>query len=249
MKLTKQTAAAILAHAAAARPQEACGLIVQAGRKQAYRPCTNAAGQPEVSFEIGADDWLAAEAEGGVLAVVHSHPQGEPFLSGADRQMQTVHGLPWVLCVSGRLKVFYPVPHLRGRVFEYGRADCYSLITDAYHLAGIQLPEVRRGDIDADAEAGLFERLAPGAGFVKVWGMHPGDVLITSHGGHAGHAALYLGRGEMLHHAYGQLSRREPYGSFWQRHTHSIWRHREWQPEMMQAVFADLLHACPLQAA
>nr|WP_284676055.1 Mov34/MPN/PAD-1 family protein [Neisseria subflava] len=34
---------------------------------------------------------------GKIIAVVHSHPNGEPFLSGADRQMQIQTGLPWIL--------------------------------------------------------------------------------------------------------------------------------------------------------
>ena len=36
------------------------------------------------------------------------------------------------------------------------------------------------------------------------------------------------------------LDRREMYGSFWRKATHSIWRHKGWRPEMMQAVLNDL---------
>lgn len=240
MKLTKSTEAAILAHAAAAHPSECCGFVLTVGRKQVYRPCQNIAAAPAQTFEIDPQEWLAAEAEGEVLAVVHSHPQGEPFLSPADRLGQQATGLPWVLCVSGSLKVFRPVPLLRGRVFDYGKADCYSLLADAYHLAGIELPEHERGDMDEDAAQGLFEKLAESAGFVRVYGIQAGDVVLTGSGATAGHAALYLGHGELLHHAYDQLSRREPYGAYWQRHTYSIWRHRDWQPEMLQAVLNDL---------
>ena len=182
-------------------------------------------------------------SQGEVCAIVHSHPQGEPWLSGADRQMQAANGLPWVLAVSGSLKVFAPVPHLRGRVFEYGRFDCYSLLVDAYHLAGIDLPLVQRGDIDDDAAQGRFLAMASAAGFARVRDLQPGDVVLTEFDGLASHVLLYLGSGEMLHHAFGQLSRRDGYGPYWQRHTHSIWRHRQWQPEMLQAVLNDLEHA------
>ena len=243
LELTKSVQAAILAHAAKEAPQECCGLIVQAGGEQLYCPCGNVAADPSARFEIAPLDLIEVSEQGEVCAVVHSHPQGEPWLSGADRQMQAANGLPWVLAVSGSLKVFAPAPHLRGRGFEYGRFDCYSLLTDAYHLAGIDLPPVQRGDIDDDAAQGRFLALASAAGFTRVRDLQPGDVILTEFDGLASHVLLYLGNGEMLHHAFGQLSRRDGYGPYWQRHTHSVWRHRQWQPEMLQAVLNDLEHA------
>ena len=243
MNLTKTIQTEILNHAAAEAPNECCGFVIKAGRKQVYRPCKNVATEPGQRFEISPLDFIEASDQGEVCAIVHSHPHGEPWLSGADRQMQAANGLPWVLAVSGSLKVFEPVPHLRGRRFEYGCFDCYSLLADAYHLAGIDLPPVQRGGIDDDAARGRFLALANAAGFTRVRDLQPGDVILTEFDGLASHVLLYLGNGEMLHHAFGQLSRRDGYGPYWQRHTHSIWRHRQWQPEMLQAVLNDLEHA------
>ena len=243
MKLTKPIEKKILSHAKEAAPSECCGLVVQSGRRMSYRPCTNSAGDTHGRFEISADDWMAAEESGEILAVVHSHPDGEPFLSGADRQAQVAQGLPWVLVVSGSLRVFEPVPHLRGRLFEYGKTDCYTLLSDAYRLAGIDLMPVERGEMDSDAEQEKFLTLAEAAGFTRVFGVQAGDVILTTHSGHTGHALLYLGGGEMLHHAYDQLSRRDSYGAYWQRYTHSVWRHKDWQPAMLQAILNDLEHS------
>ncbi|MEQ7735006.1 hypothetical protein ABQG64_01145, partial [Escherichia coli] len=36
---------------------------------------------------------------------------------------------------------FRCVPHLTGRRFEHGVTDCYTLLRDAYHLAGIEMPD------------------------------------------------------------------------------------------------------------
>ena len=243
IKLTKTTEAAILAHATAAHPQEACGFILAVGRKQVYQRCRNVAADPEATFEIAAEDWIAAAEQGEVIAVVHSHPQGELYLSGADRQAQRQSNLPWVLVVSGSLKVFAPVLHLRGRVFEYGKADCFTLLRDAYHLAGIELPDPVRGDMDEDAAKNRFIEEGVPNGFSRVFEPQPGDVILTALGGNANHAALYLGNNEILHHAHNHLSRREPYRDFWVTHTHSMWRHKDWQPEMLQAVLNDLGHA------
>lgn len=243
LKLSDSLKQAILAHAAVFKEREICGFLLARKDGMVYRPCENTAADPRQTFEIAPEVWL--RYGDAVRAVVHSHPDGEPFLSGADRQAQVATALPWVLVVSGSLNIYRPVPHLRGREFIYGKSDCYGLIADAYHLAGIELMAVERGEMDADAEKNLFETLAPEAGFARVPldDLRAGDVVLTAHGGNANHAMLYLGGGEILHHAYGQLSRREPYSDYWQQRTASVWRHRHWREGCITAVNNDLIHS------
>ena len=245
MKISKQVEEDVLAHAAATAPYECCGLVLRVGGTQVYQPCGNVAADPTAHFEIAADDWIQAENVGEIVAVVHSHPSGEWFLSGADRQMQVQQGLAWLLVVDGGIRAFRSCPHLRGRVFDYGVYDCFTLIRDAYHLAGIEFRDHPRTDMDADAAADSFVRYLPDGGFKQVLdgSVQVGDVVLTAMGGHANHAMLYLGNQEVLHHAYGQLSRRERYGAFWQDHTHSVWRHRDWVIDGMVAWAADLDHS------
>ncbi|RPD90363.1 alkaline phosphatase, partial [Neisseria weixii] len=233
-------------HTTESAPREACGLVVLVGRAQIFVPCENISESPADSFEISPDDWIRAEQQGEIVAVVHSHPYGEPYLSGADRQIHARPGLPWVLAVNDELKVFRSCPHLRGRVFDYGRADCGTLVRDALMLAGLDLPDHRRTDMDADAAADYWQQHLTACGFAKVPAglsdVSAGDVILTAYGGHANHAALYLGGGMMLHHAYNRLSCREPYSRYWQEFTHSVWRHKDWRPEMLQAIENDLIH-------
>lgn len=241
IKITKQTRAAILQHAEAAAPNECCGFVLNVGRKQVYYPCKNQSDVPSESFVIMAEEWLAADEQGEIAAVVHSHPDGSRYLSSDDRDFQITTGLPWVLAAGGEIYLYCPVPRLRGRMFEYGVADCSVLLLDAYHLAGIDLPDHPRTEIDADAAAGYLLAHAAAAGFVQVFDdLKPGDVLLTSHRGQVSHVALYIGSGEILHHAYDQLSRREPYGEYWRNQTHSVWRHPDWRPEMLQAIINDI---------
>lgn len=229
-------------------PQEICGAIADIHDKgRRFFAIDNIAENPEETFEMNPKGWQALAADGEIVAVVHSHPNGEPFLSGADRQMQIQTGLPWILAVGGRLKQFRCCPHLRGRVFEYGKADCGALIRDAFMLMGIDLPDHTRGDIDDDAEHEYLRKHFERVGFVRVSdGLRGGDVILTSYGGHANHAALYLGDGQILHHAYNQLSRREPFNQWWSERVHSVWRLHEFEPEMLQAVENDLLHSVDL---
>lgn len=247
MKLNKKITAEILNAAEKAKPREMCGFIVQSGRKLVFIQAENLAENPDEFFEISPESFIAAEEAGEILAVVHSHPNGEPYLSGADRQAHSRQSYDWVLVTQGRLKTFRPCRHLRGRVFDYGSADCGSLVRDAFMLAGLDLPDHQRTDMDADAAADYWQQHLIACGFAKVpdglRDISAGDVILTALGGNANHAALYLGNGEILHHAYDQLSRREPFGSFWQGATHSVWRHADFEPAMMEAVFNDLEHA------
>lgn len=229
-------------------PQEMCGAIADIHDKgRRFFAIDNIAENPEETFEMNPKGWQALAADGEIVAVVHSHPNGKPFLSGADRQMQIQTGLPWFLAVGGRLKQFRCCPHLRGRVFEYGKADCGALIRDAFMLMGFDLPDHKRGDIDDDAEHEYLRKHFERVGFVRVSDdLRGGDVVLTSYGGHANHAALYLGDGQILHHAYNQLSRREPFNQWWSERVHSVWRYPLFEPEMLQAVENDLLHSVDL---
>lgn len=239
MKLTKKVQSQIKEQAAESK-QEICGFILKSGRSQVYFPCANCASLPAESFSISADDWIAAEKIGEVLAIVHSHPANEPFLSGADRVAQHQSLLPWVLFTEGKLKVFRYAPLLRGRVFEYGKLDCFTLIRDAFMLAGIEFRDHKRTDVDYDAEIYSFENNLPDGGFYKVQDLQVGDVILTSYGNLPAHVMLYIGHGEVIHHKLDRLSCKETYTEALRRRTDSIWRHQNWQPFMIEAIKNDL---------
>ncbi|WP_408633981.1 C40 family peptidase [Neisseria animaloris] len=248
MNICFDVARQIERYARANERREVCGFVLESSGAQWFYLCANTAADPEAYFSVSADDWLRAENHGDIAAVVHSHPENEPFLSPADRSSQVHTGLPWILYTGGRLKTFRCCPPLRGRVFEYGEYDCGALVRDAYMLAGIDLPDHVRTDLDGDAENQQLIKHIEACGFVRVsdGSLQAGDVFLTCTGGRPDHAALYLGNGEMLHHAYNQLSRREPYNAFWRDFTHSVWRHPQWEPEMIQAIENDLVYSAGL---
>ncbi|HFS3509480.1 TPA: NlpC/P60 family protein, partial [Escherichia coli] len=141
---------------------------------------------------------------------------------------------------------FRCVPHLTGRRFEHGVTDCYTLFRDAYHLAGIEMPDFHRGDdwwrhgqnlyLDNLEATGLYQ--------VPLSSAQPGDVLLCCFGSSVpNHAAIYCGDGELLHHIPEQLSKRERYTDKWQRRTHSLWRHRAWHASAFTGICNDLAAA------
>ncbi|EHL9269705.1 Mov34/MPN/PAD-1 family protein [Escherichia coli] len=227
-----QTESAILAHARRCVPAESCGFVVRTPEGERYIPCVNISAEPEAYFRIAPEDWLRAEMQGEIVALVHSHPGGLPWLSEADRRLQVQSDLPWWLVCRGAIHKFRCVPHLTGRRFEHGVTDCYTLFRDAYHLAGIEMPDFHREDdwwrngqnlyLDNLEATGLYQ--------VPLSSAQPGDVLLCCFGSSVpNHAAIYCGDSELLHHIPEQLSKRERYTDKWQRRTHSLWRHRAWR--------------------
>ncbi|WP_106509332.1 NlpC/P60 family protein, partial [Escherichia coli] len=124
--------------------------------------------------------------------------------------------------------------------------DCYTLFRDAYHLAGIEMPDFHREDdwwrngqnlyLDNLEATGLYQ--------VPLSAAQPGDVLLCCFGSSVpNHAAIYCGDGELLHHIPEQLSKRERYTDKWQRRTHTLWRHRAWRESAFTGIYNDLAAA------
>ncbi|EEU9499216.1 phage tail protein, partial [Escherichia coli] len=110
-----QTESAILAHARRCAPAESCGFVVSTPEGERYFPGVNISGEPEDYFRMAPEDWLQAEMQGEIVALVHSHPGGLPWLSEADRRLQVQSDLPWWLVCRGAIHKFRCVPHLTGR--------------------------------------------------------------------------------------------------------------------------------------
>ncbi|EHE7040822.1 phage tail protein, partial [Salmonella enterica subsp. enterica serovar Newport] len=174
----------ILAHARQCAPAESCGYVVRTAWGIRYFPCENLSAEPTMYFRISPKEYLKALAAGEVVALVHSHPGGKPFLSSGDRTLQLQTALAWWLVCDDQIYKFRCVPHLTGRQFEHGVTDCYTLFRDAYHLAGIDLPDFHREDDWWDEGKNLYLDNLPANGFYQVNAdrAQPGDVLICCFG-------------------------------------------------------------------
>jgi proteasome lid subunit RPN8/RPN11 len=236
------TLRAIQAHAGEAYPKESCGLIVATAAGEQYLRCTNKAATASEHFVIAAEDYAAAEDQGELLAVVHSHPDAPATPSDGDRVLCEASGLPWhILSVGqvdgqpefGALLTITPEGYrapLVGRQFQHGVLDCYTLVRDFYALElGVQLGDYQRQDDwwlhGGDLYADNFAK----EGFSVVTDEpRRGDLfLMQIRSPSMNHAGIYLGDGQMLHHLQGRLSERVPYGGYWAERTQLIIRHKE----------------------
>lgn len=251
MLISEPLRQAILTHANAASPQEACGLVVLNKGELNYLPCQNIADTPTQFFEISPEDFIQAEASGEIVAVVHSHPdssteKGLPYLSPADLACQRRLNLPFWLVCGGELQIFRPIAPLVGREFVNQTQDCRILCLDAYMLAGLDIDqsELRYEFEWFEQGENLYEQYLVKAEFDKLnLGEPPqlGDVVLLQVGSPVpNHAGIYLGDQTMLHHSQGRLSARVPYDGAWLHQTHSIWRHKKWQQLNFMAILNDL---------
>jgi proteasome lid subunit RPN8/RPN11 len=239
-KLSPELRAAMIEHALAEAPREACGLLLALPDGAGYYlPARNqhdgAAGRDR--FRMDPQAWIDAEEAGQVVAVVHSHPNASANPSMADRVMCERSGLPWLIVgtPSGAMVQLDPSgwsAPLEGREFSHGVLDCYTLAQDWYRRTwGLALPDFERQDGWWERGKGLhlYRDGLLAAGFEVINTSEPqlGDGLLMRVVSEVeNHGAVYLGDGMMLHHLYGQLSRRERWDWNWQRRTTLIVRHR-----------------------
>jgi proteasome lid subunit RPN8/RPN11 len=228
-------------HAIDEYPRESCGLVVVKKGRERYVRCRNLAATPAEHFVLSPEDYAAADDDGEITAIVHSHPDVPARPSEADLVGCERSELPWVIVsvmpgpVVADTHVIEPTGYqapLVGRTWTHGVLDCWALCRDWYrHDVGVQLPDPSRADDWwNDGVSDLYGSAAMAdAGFhrIDLADLKRGDLIlmqIRSKNLVPNHAAIYLGDGLILHHLHGRLSSRDVYGGYWQEVTRSAWR-------------------------
>lgn len=215
-------------HAAAVAPSECCGLIVSRDGVEEYRPCNNIASNPTERFAIAPEDYAAAEDDGVITAIVHSHVYLAPEPSEADRAGCERSGLPWLIVNHplGHYTITKPVgyrPPLIGRPFCKGSLDCYALVRDYFHEElKIDLPDYERPEVWAEVGRSILLENFEGCGFkeIDISELQPNDCFLMQVAASVpNHCAVYVGDNQILHHVFGRLSGRDVFGEFWRKHT------------------------------
>lgn len=225
---------AILAHAAECQPRECCGLVVRIDGVETYRPCRNIALELN-RFELHPADYAAAEDDGEIVKIVHSHVRASADPTDADRVGCESSGLPWLIVSwpTGQTVEFEPSGFkapLLGRPFVWGVFDCFTLVRDYYRdTFGLLIDDFGGYPENAALDGmDLYARRFAAAGFQEVATPREHDVLLLQipPAQDASHAAIYLKDETIMHHLRGRLSMRQPYGGAWRMATRKILRHQ-----------------------
>lgn len=230
-----ETIAAIMSHAAAEYPRECCGLVVQKSRVERYFPCRNLAAQPTEQFHLSPEDYAAAEDWGTVTGIVHSHPDATPQPSNLDKAQCDATELPWhiVSWPEGDLQTIQPRGDLPliGRPFVLGHTDCWGLVMSYFrqeHCIELTDYRVDRHWWEDGQEGNFYQDCWYECGFREFDGEpRPGDMVIMQvQSKKWNHAGILLEGNMLLHHLYGHLSQRVPYGGYWRERTMKIVRYK-----------------------
>ncbi|CBJ79807.1 putative phage minor tail protein (phage tail protein) [Xenorhabdus bovienii SS-2004] len=230
--MNDKTLTAIFEHTKQMYPNECCGVIAQKSRVEKYFPCKNLAPNPAEQFQLDPGDYLAASIWGTITGIVHSHPDATTMPSDLDEAQCDFTELPWhiVSYPEGDFRTIYPRGELPllGRPFVLGVYDCYGLIMSYYRQqCGIELNDYRVNYHWWEQGENLYIENFENAGFVEVTGdPQTGDVIIMQvQADVPNHAGVLLEGNLLLHHLYGQLSQKVPYGGYWKDRTIKIVRY------------------------
>lgn len=221
-------------HAAQAAPRECCGVVIVRRGKLRYVPCKNRFDGKGDVFFLDPGDYAAAEEQGAVVAIVHSHVAEAPVPSMADLVGIEATQLPWLIVNHpvGHFTVTEPSGYtapLVGRPFVHGVLDCYALVRDWYaRESGLVLPDYPRDDHWWEKGGDLYRDHFAKEGFVEIEerDLQPGDgILMQAASKVPNHAAIYLGDNLILHHVMHRLSSRDVWGGHWRKSATHYLRH------------------------
>lgn len=241
MMLQPKIKMAIFEHAKEVYPHECCGVVTQKGRVQKYWRVDNVHSDPENHFQMHPVQYAEIEddAELTTIAIVHSHTgDGATTLPSAhDKCIMNEMQVPWVIVSlpEGDLRVVNPesIP-LIGRPWALGSYDCWGLVMAWHREQGVILNDFRKPYEWWKPEHGenLYQENYLAEGFVETGkDPEPGDMVIFQLQANVwNHAGIYVGNNQILHHAFGKLSRHDIYSGWYQDHAVMICRHKDLKP-------------------
>lgn len=227
-------------------PKEACGFLLKCDDQIEVFQSRNDARYPKTEFLINPDEYLRALELGEIVAVWHSHTDGNIHPTEADLAGCEASGLTWFLFNVDKenhdFKFYnlinfspkgYEAPYV-GRPYIFGSFDCWTICRDFYKREfQIELPDYPRiQNFWESDKTSFFDNHFHEADLIDVSDRELvyGDIIYfqTDLTGNTNHAAIYVGDEKILHHREGCLSRHDRFiqGGYWKKHATKQLRHK-----------------------
>lgn len=248
MLLSTEHQQLFLAHALEQYPNEACAVVVEhLDSSIDVIPIKNAHPTPAQDFLISKIEVADAVGEGKLLALLHSHTNGNNQPSMVDKTVCEAMGVPWgILVLPQQQWVIYSpsgyIAPLKQRDWAYGYLDCYSIIRDAYRQLNIFLNDYERpplylpdGRFSWHADGwDYYSRNFKQEGFGEVNEPRPYDVALMKYQcENENHVGLFLPGGYILHHLLNCRSRTTLWDGDLRQATTRILRHKALSEEVV----------------
>jgi len=180
-------------------------------------------------------DWVRAEEQGKIVAVVHSHVQGVLEPSDTDRTACEQTQVPWIICNPNTDEIiqFEPcgyVAPLVGRHYCYGIHDCYTLARDYLKQRGIpllQFPRLEPTEAFATGQYGFNDENFKKTHLrtIDISELQPNDFIVFSMSKPYNHCGVYMGDQRIIHHLHSRLSSIDIYGGYYIKQTERCLRY------------------------
>lgn len=209
--------------------EESCGLLINKENRLNFIPAPNIAINRVKDFKISCFDYMKAENQGKIAAIFHSHPNGKSF-SELDRAISVSQNLINILydIKQDLFDIFQPKDYNNqyiGRIFNIGKADCYTLVRDYYkNELEIEILDFRRDENWQEDNINIFNDIFAKEKFIKalqypiedISKIDVNDILcLAPNKKDITHFAIYQGCNKILHHPRNQLSLIEEYSLPW----------------------------------
>ena len=197
-------------------PEEGCGIILNVRGKLKWVPCENTAEDKLNTFKIASKDFVASSMSGDIFAIVHSHPNESPEPSEGDKKASNFLQIPYhIYSIPSKEKYIhtpiYSSEPLLGRVYEFGKNDCWTLVRDYYkQKLNIVLPMLEFEDNFYNKGINYFEDFLEPWGGIVVDTPQVGDIIYFNiENTIPNHCGVYLGNDLFMHHSEHRLSCRD----------------------------------------
>lgn len=217
--------------------EEICGLI----SKNNIFPCMNFSNDKVNYFQISNQDIKKVLDFGPITEIYHSHLKNSDF-SQDDIYLSEKLNIPISLysISNNEFKTYIPkglqIPYSQ-RLFILGIFDCLTLVIDYYKKElNIQLNDIKddlryggnwKSHITNIKNGGFLKKHLINQGFYETKDIKKHDILLIKPSGYndAIHCAIYVDKGDILHHPINRYSLIEQYSYFYKDKTINILRH------------------------